>query len=682
MRKQKNLLLLLLSMMTLTAFAQQAKLKKAQFYMETLNYEAAIELYKDVLEKRDLPEAKAAIAEAYRKINDCKNAEFWYAQTVQLPDASPFQKYYYGLMLQRNGKCEDAQYWYGQFLKQRPYDVRKKHLPNACAYREELLSKNKGLVYTSRPEFNGAASDIGPAFYRNGLVFGSTRVPAEAPESSNAFFDLYFVTVSPSADTFTYGQPALFSPQLKSRFHDAIATFSKNEKEIFFTRNRKVDSYENNLAVNRLEIMYANLTDSVTWGNLTPLPFNNEAYSVAHPALSSDGNRLFFSSDMPGGFGGKDLYVCTREGGLWGAPVNLGPEINTESDELYPFYHTDGILYFSSDGHFGLGGQDIFSTKDLGDGTWSEVSNLGNPFNTELDDFGLIISPDDQRGYFASDRAGNDDIYFFKMQKQQAPAFYEIDEATVIEEEAETSELILLSGKVINQLDGSPLAGALVQLVTKNCETPGAALTNSSGEFSIALSPDCCYKVRAEKGDFFAYTLDESICAKALPAKPLAIELLPFRWEKTATEKILPATDKSREQTQLFKTGIAKSNTEDDNIAYLLNIYYDFQRASVRADGLEELKKLLKLLQDNPDLKLEISSHTDSRGSNSYNLQLSQRRADAIVAWLSGRGVPADRLVAKGYGETKLVNDCDDGTPCDEDAHQLNRRTEFKVIEN
>lgn len=676
MRKQTYLLILLLGAVSLPGFAQQAKLKKAQFYMETLNYGAAIDLYKQVLEKRDLPEAKAAIAEAYRKLNDCANAETWYAQVVQSPDASPFQKYYYGLMLQRNGKCEDATYWYEQFLKQRPYDVRKKQLVRACEYRTALMTPNTDNFQLSRPGFNGAASDIGPAFYRDGLVFGSTRIPEGGAENTRAFFDLYFVPVSMQADTSVYGQPTLFSPQLKSRFHDAIATFSNDQKEVFFTRNRKVEGIEDKLTVNRLEIMYATLTDSIMWGNLTPLPFNNTAYSVAHPALSPDGNRLFFSSDMPGGFGGKDIYVCSREGGLWGTPVNLGPNINTDSDELYPFCHSDQRLYFSSDGHFGLGGQDVFVTRELPDGEWEAVENLGNPVNTEFDDFGFIIRADGQEGYFASDRTGNDDIYHFRQKKEALPVVYETTPEAV-----PLVKPVTLSGKVVNHLDGAPLAGASVQLMPETCGNAVASITNNTGDFSVTLTPGCCYKIRAEKGDFFAYTLDETICADNLKTMPLEIQLLPFRTE-TATEKILPAVDKSREQTALFKTGNSKNTDNNGSIAYLLNIYYDFQRSSVRVDGLGELKKLLKLLEDNPDLKLEISSHTDSRGSNSYNLQLSQRRADAIVAWLASKGIPADRLVAKGYGETKPVNECSDGTPCSEEAHQLNRRTEFKVLEN
>lgn len=676
MRKQTCLLILLFGALALPGFAQQAKLKKAQFYMETLNYEAAINLYKQVLEKRDLPEAKSAIAEAYRKLNDCVNAETWYAQIVQLPEATPFQKYYYGLMLQRNGKCEEAAYWYEQFLKQRPYDVRKKQLARACEYRQELLGPHADSFRLSRPGFNGPESDIGPAFYRDGLVFGSTQIPEAGAEKGRAFFDLYFVPVSMQADTSVYGQPSLFSPQLKSRFHDAIVTFSNDQKEVFFTRNRKVEGLEDKLTVNRLEIMYATLTDSITWGNLTPLPFNNTAYSVAHPALSPDGNRLFFSSDMPGGFGGKDIYVCSREGGLWGTPVNLGPNINTDSDELYPFYQTNQRLYFSSDGHFGLGGQDVFVTRELPGGDWEAVENLGSPVNTEFDDFGFILRADGQEGYFASDRTGNDDIYHFSKKKAEIPVVYE-----TTPEVAPAPRQIVLGGKVVNHLDGTPLAGASVQLMPEGCGNEVAGITNNSGEFSIALTPGCCYKVRAEKGDFFAYTLDEKICADNLKATPLEIQLLPFRTE-TATEKIVPAVDKSREQTALFKTGNARKADSNGSIAYLLNIYYDFQRSSVRADGLGELKKLLKLLEDNPDLKLEISSHTDSRGSNAYNLQLSQRRADAIVAWLASKGIPADRLVAKGYGETKPVNKCTDGKPCSEEEYQLNRRTEFKVLED
>ncbi len=779
-------------------FAQKAKLRKAQLAMESLNYKEAINYYQQILEKHELASAKIQLAEAYRKINDFPQAEFWYSQVVELPQAEAIHYYYYGLMLQHNGRCEEAQAWYDRFVRLKPYDPRKADLKDACNYQKELLNKRTRKVEVQALDFNSQYDDIGPAFYEDGLVFGSVR-PETEEQGSSLFFHLYYVTTDSLVEDSGHGQPPFglprkFSAELDSKAHEAIVSFSQDQQEIFLTRNRPAKKRDRDGTILRLEIMHAVRLEDGSWGPLQALPFNNDAYSIAHPALSPDGKRLFFASDLPGGFGGKDLYVSFREEGEWGEPINLGPKINTDGDELYPFFLGTDQLYFSSDGHFGLGGQDIFRTTELADGDWKAVENLGYPINTSFDDFSIIVDETGGQGYFASNRkggAGADDIYQFRelgewlvVQAKNAqsgepiknpffvdskqgdtletntdgelvlrlrpaecrhltvfadqfesfdidlcgkdfepeeikeiklvpkpmaympdiilePAIDSLEQAeppkvakvdTQIEEtpapadpEVELPELPKKTSRliitVIDQYTGAIIPSANIHLIGQGCGEDAYELTDRNGRYTFELEMGCCYQLRVEKADYFANNTETPICIGHSDDTQrdieLEVSLQAFRQSNSA-EPSPTAYDASNTKIP-FKISERRNDT-DNSIPYLLNIYYDLGRASVRPEALPELDKLLKLLKDNPQLKVEISSHTDSRGSSSLNQALSQRRATAIVTYLVKRGINRRQLVGKGYGESQLVNNCADGVDCTEAQHQMNRRTEFKVL--
>lgn len=749
---QKYLLVLCLLVGTFPlALQAQAKLKKANKLMELLQYQKAIPIYKDVLTEGDNAEAIFHLAEAYRKTNDYQNAELWYAKAVTLMQAEPIHNFFYGLMLQRNGKCHLAEERFKAFLKYKPYDQRRPYLENACAYQEELMTKINGIVDVRLPVFNSDQNDIGPAFYQNGIVFASTRQgDLDDWKDDQRLLSLYYIPANVSKGEeglrFVYGDVEPFSDKLNSKGNEAIVTFNKGQNQIFYTRNRKVGRKKKKNRIANLEIMSAKRIDAEKWSELEPLPFNSDDYSIAHPSLAADGKRLFFSSDMPGGFGGKDLYVTYYEDNRWGPPVNLGPKINTEGDELYPYYENSGQLYFSSDGHFGLGGQDIYRTEDRGLGEWSDPENVGYPINTISDDFGIIIKDGGSFGFFTSNRAGGngkDDIYSFvrndvylqlRLQDSADGATlagakvtndcfntirttdangqlkfnmrldeccnleanldgYEVNNLEVCAQDARPGDTLFvdfmlkkevrlqLNGIVFDQITGVPLSGAVVKLVSTNCPAGTPLVTDASGQFQFPLEEGCCYKLRAEKGNYFARTLQEEICLIGDSPNVFSsnVGLQPFIRTEAITTSEIPMPNYERADANNFKVSRQKEDA-DDYISYKLNIYYDFGRTSIREDAVAELMKLYDLLQDNPELILEISSHTDSRGKSGFNQNLSQRRAEKVVDWLVAQGVSKSRLIAKGYGEDKLVNGCADGVSCAENLHQQNRRTEFRVV--
>jgi outer membrane protein OmpA-like peptidoglycan-associated protein/tetratricopeptide (TPR) repeat protein len=641
--------------------AQSGKLKKARQLMETLQYEAAVEAFQPVMRKKaERREAIAGTAEAYRRLRDYKHAEQWYAQAIALPEPEAIWFYYYGLMLLQNGYCEPAQEAFNNFLLRKPYDARRPALEDACGYRETLTHRQSQRVALDHPGFNGPDSDLGPAFYDDGLVFGSVR----RKNDNLAFYDLYYIRPQ-EVDPFTnrviaYDSVEVFSHHLKTEANQAIVTFNEDGTEMYFTRNQ-APSRRDSRAIRRLEVLMARQVMGGLWGNAEPLAFNSPAFSCAHPALSADGQRLFFTSDRPGGFGGKDIYVCLRSGDTWGDPINLGPGINTEGDELYPYYHAGGELYFASDGRPGLGGQDIYRSEDLGGGNWGQAENLGYPINTSADDFGLIINATQNVGYFTSNRpggAGKDDIYYFRPK------------GVVLDVQVRRTDGRRIDRAVAFSLEGSP---ALQQ-------------TSDDGRWQSWLPWNACLYLISEDAEYRPDTLEA--CARHAGAGDTLRVVWTLQWQEEAPEiasEPKPAANPPKPTGKVL-SGVegnfkrSEGRYEDGADAYLLNVYYDSGRSSVKAESVPELWKMLRLVNANPDVIVEISSHTDAVGSNDYNQRLSQRRADAIVRWLAEKGVDRQRLVAKGYGETLPVNDCRDGINCTEAQLQANRRTEFRVL--
>jgi outer membrane protein OmpA-like peptidoglycan-associated protein/tetratricopeptide (TPR) repeat protein len=769
MLKRSLLSVLVVTILSSGLFAQSSKLNKAQKYMDDLNYIGAIELLNQVLDNSDNSEAKMLIAEAYRKISDSENAEFWYGQIVRLSEATSNDYLYYGQSLQRNGKCDMAQEWYSKFLEARPDDIRGQYLVRACDYEEELMTKNSGIYEITHLDFNSNLDDFSPVFYEDGIVFSSERDKSSAVNrihswTGNPFLDLFYVDRRSAGGEdegtcgdYEYGRATKWS-KANTKFHDATPSFTEDQSTMYYTRNNLEGKSDDNVV--KLKIFSVKNNGNGSFSDPVGLPFNSDEYSVAHPTLTPDGSRLYFSSDMPGGLGGMDLYYADKQGSSWGPPVPLGPEINTEAHEIFPYYHNSGRLYFASDGHIGIGGLDIYYMDDKGNGNFGPIDNIGYPINTVSDDFGVILNQEGTCGYLSSDRsggAGRDDIYSFRKMAVQAEVYvYDentkepIEGATIVDdctgntyttgpdgktfvdmrpnecctfaasaetytgnekEGCSTADLgekvfveIPLSGAMQFDIAGVvydgdtqlPMEGAMVTLTNDCDEEDQTATTGEDGRYSFKLSEDCCYTIKGSKESYGdsstekctrGLTESKTLAGNLTLNKPMApteiVTTVPTTIQDKGVVVIDGITYVDGVPTQSegpFQPSPTVSTDGSNAIYYLLNIYYDFDQSYIREDAVEDLNKLLKLMNDNPSYVVEIGSHTDARGSNSYNDGLSDRRAKSVVRWLGKKGVAKNRLVARGFGETVNVNNCINNVPCSEKEHQLNRRTEFRIL--
>lgn len=837
----------------------KSKMKSAEHNMEILNYQGAIEEYNNILSKHDNPVAKMNLAECYRKVSDIDNAEYWYGQVVRLPEAEPEHYLFYGYMLQRNGKCDMAREWFEKFIEANPDDARGRHLLRACDYEEELERKNAGIYEIEHMPFNSGLDDFGPMYYGDGIVFASETYQSGISKrlhcwTGNQFLDLRYVdrnedeesSDSLACGSYEYTDPENFSNQLNSKFHDATPSFSEDQGTIYFTRNNllKGRARKDDEGIIRLKIFSAEGSGSggnASFNNIESLPFNSDEYSVAHPSLSPDGLFLYFASDMPGGFGGMDLYVSEQEDGRWGPPINLGPQVNTEGQEVFPFASKDEKLYFSSDGHVGLGGLDIYyMEKKEGFNEWGDVINIGAPLNSRDDDFGFIINEENNHGYFSSDREGgfgDDDIYSYCRNATELEVYVydeqtlepiegaevvsdctgntvytdEEGKATVIQRNNQCCEFTAskeeyednskegcttpgettiveiplkkpyeceLAGRVTQ--NGNPIAGTPVILVG-DCGDSQMTTTDDGGNYMFKLADPCCYTVSVEPPAGFAAQDGKEFCTRTEEGEvdgdckfnkdfnfstpgvnpnerpiygynpdgspiydprqggngnivgtnpdgspiygpggttggqniigynpdgspiygpggynpggggyvPYADGVARGSWtlddiisEAQRNDPIECCNLIESLNTGAGSIGVSPSvayTNEGEPIPYLLHIYYDFDQSYIRGDAEPELNKLLALLNENPTITIELGSHTDSRGSNSYNNRLSQRRSESVIRWLKDKGVAGSRLTAQGYGETMNINNCTNNVPCSENEHQLNRRTEFRV---
>ncbi|MBK8428231.1 MAG: PD40 domain-containing protein [Lewinellaceae bacterium] len=787
-------LLFLLFLFPVFAWSQ-SRLTRANNALRELDYMTAIVLYQQILEKEDSPEAMVNLAECYRKINDPENAERWYAQVVQLPQAKAIHRLYYGMMLQTNGKCDQAKTWFAMYLQENPDDARAQFLAKSCDRQSELLLKGKDIYTVQNLPFNSNLDDFSPAVVGNTMIFASDRdmgtvIKRTSLWTGNPFSELYRVRFSQNGSQpgdFQYVRPEKYSNTLSTRFHEAAVAVSADEKTIYFTRNSfadgKTSRSEDGLV--KLKIFSGSWNEaSGDWKDVQSLPFNSDEYHVAHPSLSADGQQLYFSSNMQGGYGGMDLYVSQLNNGQWTAPVNLGPVVNTEGNEIFPFMTTNNRLYFASNGHLGLGGLDIFyATPQQDMGVWNLPVNLGAPVNSTHDDFAITFGKDLSWGFFTSDRSGGvgrDDIYGF--QKTAAPVEVLVldsqtrqplsgvvvtqlqtgltmstgadgkiafdmrpaecadfttnkkgydntqingcsgastDQAVLIEISIQKQTNYTLQGIVFDMADGLPAEGARVNLINDCGKLPPASIvTGTDGRYKFKLDRACCYKVKAEMQGYIMASA-EGFCTKGLSSDKVTLKanlsLQPYRDaegfivdQAQAVAPTVATGPRFNDISGLYENpdgslatfslgnGLEVQNgvlladgvpNAPDHTAwkrgsegFLVNLYYDFKEENFREESLPDLKKLLRTLQENLEIHIEIASHTDARGGAEFNLEFSQRRADRVVQWLIEQGVARERLVARGYGESKPINNCSDDVPCSEAEHQLNRRTEFRII--
>ncbi|NDK56950.1 OmpA family protein [Pontibacter fetidus] len=638
-----------------TVAQAQSDLKKANKYFDNYAYALALDHYKVAITKREpKPETVQRIADAYRMTRQTHQAEEWYAKAVQLPGSNPMNFYYYAEALRSNGKYTEAKEQYMKWGEAMP--------ENAEQAQKLIAATEQGIKWTQQQPTAevtqltsisvGSYSDFSPAPFGNGIIFTSDR--GISADKQN---EVYGWTGRPYLQLFTaktdgqgnWSSPEALQEVVNSEYHNATASAATDGQQLYFTRTHMVRERQKGNPdptswvevkddkpehINRLEIFTAQKENGV-WGNIQPFTYNKVTeYSVGHPALSADGQILYFASDMPGSLGDTDIFYSKRqEDGSWGVPVNAGATINTPGRESFPYVDAAGKLYFASDGHAGMGGLDIFSAEGE-HGNWAGVRNLGNPINSRKNDYGIMFTTPGETGLLSSNRDadnGTEDIYSFKILKK--PVVIAIK--TLERKQNDKKRNIEV-----------PLPQVQVVVSQKTIADSTVVMSDENGQYFMDGFKGNTYSLMGTKAGY--------LTQEAMAQIP-----------ETAGDTIQVAL--------LF------DKNEQNRVIVLENIYYDLDKWDIREDAAKELDKLVTVLQNNPEIKIEMSSHTDSRESVNYNQALSEKRANAAVDYLVSKGINRNRLTAKGYGKTKLVNGCGDNVECSEEEHQLNRRTEFKI---
>jgi len=644
---KKVLLFFLLIFNLLPLFAQQRGITSGDNKTNKLSYIDAIKIYEKVVKKGFInADLCQKIGDAYYYNANYKTAAEWYQKLFSV-SKNPNSEYYYryALTLKSTGKNEESDKFMNQFLLLVPNQQRSVLFKSDKNYLD-FIKQNSDRFEINTLTINSPNSDFGGAFYKDKLVFSSSRESNSIYQRTHSWTGLPFATLFSGtiSSEGLVSDPQKFSKNIDSKFNESTPVFTKDGKTVYFTRNNflKGKKGKNSEGNSLLKIYRAYLNEKQEWDNIAELPFNSDNFQVAHPALSPDEKTLYFASDRPGSIGNSDIYkVEIKSDGNFGEPENLGKTINTEGRETFPFISESGILYFASDGRPGIGGLDIFQVDLNKINKRNSVLNIGAPINGTMDDFSFCINEATHRGFFTSNRdggQGNDDVYGFIQNK---PIVYPCEQQ--------------LAGIVLDKQTNEILPGSDVSLFSKDHQLISNQISNQKGEFNFGYV-DCSagFFIRASKTD---YSTDE--------------------------KKIQIPNYSGETNTTLFieKTDIPIGpGTDLSKVFHIKEIYFDLDKYNIRPDAAIELAKILEVLLEYPTMKIAINSHTDSRQTNSYNDVLSNNRAKSTRKWLIKQGIAADRLTAKGYGETKLVNNCSDGVECTEEQHQANRRSEFIII--
>ncbi len=657
MKKIYRLFPALLISFLIAGCATSGKIKDGNMAFQQKSYALAANLFKTEYGQESEPKMKAYKAymagESYRLANQFREAEKWYAEALRLEYANPLVKLNFGLTLMSNEKYNQAITQFNEYSRDDPFNKQKAlDLIKACreAMKWQSLRNTMSLTNLS---INTTANEYGPVIYKDrDLVFTSDRLDATGSDTYHWTGEKYSdIFISKREKNDDYRTIAPFSPQINSGFNEGTPAFNEVFNLLYFTRcgsqGKKTEYCR----------IYESTFDGALWSVPILVPFFGDTVNCGTPWLSKDGNTMIFAADVPmGGYGGKDLYITYYEDYNWTIPQNLGNEINTAGDEMFPFVDEAETLYFASNGHVGMGGLDIFSAKKSGK-IWKEVENLLPPINSGADDFAIFfekIKPDDENdpvrssGYFSSNRQGGkggDDIYHFLLANENIYKLEGIVLEKIFENPADPNSKVL---------DFKPLSDASLTLKKyegglKNIDT---VFSDRFGRFDFELDANSNYKVVSEKVNYF--TRSEETTTKGLrDLKNILITI---------------------------KMRILMERIYEEREIVLQNIYYDYDKTTLREESEIVLDTLVTLLNENPEVIVEIGSHTDSRGSDQYNMVLSQGRAESVVRYLIQKGINPQRLRAKGYGESKIINRCLDDVECTEEEHQENRRTTFKVL--
>ena len=615
----------------LFANAQSKATKKADKLFSKFEFVEAAKAYEELIAKGNTDAyVYGQLAEAYYNVFNTVEAEKWYAKTLKTSEA-PETIYKYAQMLKANGKYEESNTQMAKFASMRPADHRAIAFVENPNYLPKILEKGKKFNVQDAG-INSAYSDFGGTLQGGQLYIATARneIGKSYGWNEEPFLDIYVASKNNDGSF----QTPIPVEAVNTKYHEGVVSFSPDGNTMYFSRESFYDKIfeRDSLSRNKFSVLnlYKSTKELEGWSEGEALSLNSENYSVKNPAVSPDGKTLFFASDMAGGMGQFDIYSAPiNDDGTVGEPTNLGQKLNTEGQEMFPFVSADNTLYFSSDGHLGLGGMDVFFAK-LVDGKVGPIRNVGIPVNGNADDFAFSIDDESGEGFVSSNReggAGSDDVYAVKVLQPICDVL-----VTVTVKDSET---------------GNILVGATVNVLDSEGNSIGSKTTSNKGEVN--------YIVECASDLSLSASMDEYESGTGFVAGTSE--------EEVSTEILLDPIDE-----------IILANK-----VVLNPIYFDFDKSNITAQAAFELDKLVQLMNKYESIVLRAESHTDSRGSATYNQKLSERRALTTAQYVISKGIAADRITGVGMGETTPVNDC--GTGCSEDEHQMNRRSEFIILE-
>ncbi|MDF2447705.1 MAG: hypothetical protein K0R26_209 [Bacteroidota bacterium] len=729
----KNILIILPIFILLSGscLSQTATINSAnKLYFKKL-YVQAIPKYESVLRKDSTnSDVLINLGDCYRLTNNNKGQLICYGKLIQTGKAEEIHKLYYGQALMEAERYEEAKIHLDAFKADPRGESILKGLNSI-----QKFTKNADAYNLSPFLYNTEFDDFAAmTFLNDKIVFTSNRtkstwITRRHGWTGNNYCHMYLT----EKDNFgEYDTPAMFIAEYATKYNDGPFSSSKDGQTIFFTRNGTGKKEKSIDGSQKLKIFQANIIKD-DLQSLMPMKFNSNEYNCAHPAISADGNTLYFSSDMGGGQGGMDIWYCKKDpSGAWGSPVNMGEKVNTRGTEIFPFITEENILYFASNGHEGLGGLDIYETK-IKDDKAGRVYNMGKPVNSEHDDFAYNLNADGKKGFLSSNRKTggmNDDIYHVDVLRK------------------------VTRGKTVNFIvkdkeTGEPMPAVKIKL------NADSFLTDDKGSVQTVLEEDINYRLITSKEKYFELT--DSLSTKSSPkeeefTKNIDLEKDPNLtllagiydaksgtgiegvrikikdlvtsndFELIKTEKNgeyrMPIKGKKIGDKLLYFVTIEKEGfvTKTLNFTYDIKkegeiqmnellaltigkvevgmdlakmidikpIYFDLGKSIIRKDAATELDKVVAVMKEYPAMIIELGAHTDCRGAAAANLKLSGARAKASAAYIVKNGIEKTRISGKGYGESKLLNSCAcEGKvkpTCSEEEHAKNRRTEFIIV--
>ena len=645
MKTKRILSILALSFIVSISYAQRGKVRQAKKEYDNLAYvktsEILLEVANNGFKTVDLLQK---LANSFYFNNQMEEAAKWYGELMAMSDEMDPEYYFrYAQSLKSIQNYAESDKWMKKFHEADRSDLRGRAFASTVDYLSMIDKASRDFEVVNM-DINTDVSDFGATQYQNQLVFASARGGGKKYMwNEQPYLDLFSADKQEDG---SYSNVTAFNDQVNTKFHESTASFTPDDQVMYFTRNnyynKKYKKSED--GTNRLKIFKASLEDG-KWTNIESIPFNSDEYSVAHPTINLKGTKMYFASDMTGTLGKSDIFeVDINPDGTLGEPVNLGPSVNTEGHETFPFINSEGDLFFSSNGFAGLGGLDVFVIREFEKKRELNqqliLENIGRPINSPLDDFGYYENVATKEGFFTSNRdggKGDDDIYSFIIP----------DCEQVVE------------GVVRDQETNEPIAGAKVTLLDEDGTAINAQTVTADGAYKFEkLECEKEYLIRIEAEDY--ETVEER-----------------FTTPKKKQDLVInPTLEKD-----------VKGITEGTDLAQTLGIpiiYFDFDKYNIRYDAEVELQKVLAVMKQYPEMIVDIRSHTDCRGKADYNETLSENRAQATRDYLISKGIAASRLTAKGYGESRLVNDCgcepSNNSDCSEEQHQLNRRSEFIIV--